>query len=262
MFLFLQELTQDIGDALCALIDEGAEREGKEQRSIGKGDAFLTNKFRIERSCMSNGLSYRPVVGATPLKGPAVSVMYPTALFPPAMSHEPYNPQMTMISSASTSAMSGLTRQPGRSHTGSPRSVSSGKGAGLKRDRGKDLHETRERVWTGRENSRICSDHRNVGANHEDDLLNMTYEEYLQHHGKQREYKDHHQGSTSLTSQQSTLYGLGWMGNDNLTTSYSDDQYSNYLANWYGNQQGLMMPNGSYYGAQAVANPYPGNQPS
>lgn len=258
-----QELTQDIGEALCALIDEGADRECKSKRKISPADASLGKKPRTERPSLSNSGFYRPVVGATPINGPATPFIYSATQFSTAAAHEPYNSQMPIVRSSANSpcATSGVNKQPRSSRSRSPRSVSSGKGAGRDRDR---KREGGEMVTSGREKelSRHGGERRNAEAPPEEDFLNMTYEEYLQHHGNPKERNQYYQRGSSATSHQSTTaYGAGWTSNSSHGTTYSDDQYANYLANWYGNQQGAMIRNGGYYAARALANPYPSSRP-
>lgn len=235
-----QEVTKDIGEALCALIDEGADREGKAKRKIGPGEDFFSKKVHMGRPSLSNGVFYRP-----PLKGLVTPLVHPAV---------PFSPQTAL------GAISDLDRQPESSSSRSPRPVLSGKGVGRERRRSNSQHEG-DMVSAGRNQfSRINSHDINTEISAEEEFLNMTYEEYLQQHGNQRKYKHYHQGMNSSTSYQSgDFYVADYRSNGIGGMAHSDDQYSNYLANWY-STQGLMMPNAAYHTSQALAKPFPGSQ--
>lgn len=203
-----QELTEEIGEALCALIDEGADSEEYSKRRIHVRSDYFTKKPYAERPPFDNAGYFN-----APLRGQMHSVVYPPNLLHqvPARS-----PSMKYLGSSSSRPMMHF---PGALDA--------------------NYHEDKEALG--------------VEASREEDLLNMSYEEYLQFRKNSRDSKFQQQGSAG--SQLGAQLGGGWSGKGD-TDMRPDDAYATYLASWYANQQTSMMHNGYFQGGPAVASSF------
>ncbi|XP_057839017.2 uncharacterized protein LOC131049032 isoform X2 [Cryptomeria japonica] len=226
-----QELTQEIGEALCSLIDDGNELEGK-QKWIAVHDGPPTKRLhRDYANAMSDGKCMSGI--PSQVNWPLTPMMYPCTQYPPVMSLEQYNLPGGMVSNIVSSHL----EEPKDSRSKSP----------LAPEKSTDRRRDRERSSGAdgkKERSRSGGNSKHGGGNlAEEDLLHMTYEEYLQVHGKMIEF-----GGCQQTPG-------GWMANG-AEVNFPADQYANYLANWYRNQNPMMTSN-AYYGAQQIINTYP-----
>ncbi|KAG0584085.1 hypothetical protein KC19_3G183700 [Ceratodon purpureus] len=225
-----QELTQAIGEALCALIDEGADREGRPKRKLGIRDVVHQAGKRSRE--VAEGL-HRPRVPPAPPARPVVPQMYSPHL---AIS-EPY-PLKPMVRPPNGHPnknvdVSGPRRS---SKSMSPAAASSEKS---ERVRGKDRGVEKERM-------RSSSSTRSADLGIEEDLVNMTYEEYLQRHGQGhlRDCNGYPQEAGQLGyHNRGPGYG-GWMGGGPSAAYPNADAYANYVASWYG----LSPNNGGMHG--------------
>lgn len=229
-----QELTQEIGEALCGLIDEGTDFEGKHKRKIGVRDSTLTK--RLHRDYGSAMVDANRLGGYSASQGnwPIMPMLYPPAQHATVKSHEQYNPSGGMVSNMSSG------------HLEEPKASTSRSAFAMEKIN--DRHKGRERssgTDVNKERSRAGGNVRHgVDFLPEEDLLHMTYEEYLQKTcGNMNDYS----GCPPTSG--------GWMGNG-VELTFPDDQYANYLANWYQNQNPMMASN-IYYGAPQIINTYP-----
>lgn len=229
-----QELTQEIGEALCGLIDEGAEFEGKHKRKMAVRDSTLTK--RLHRDYGSATVDGNSMGGYSTSQGnwPIIPMLYPSAQHLPVNPLERYNPSGGLVSNMT----SGHLEEPKASTSRSPFAM----------ERINDRHRERERpsgTDVNKERSRAGGNSRHgVDYLPEEDLLHMTYEEYLQKTC----------GNMSEYSGCPPTPGV-WMGNG-VDLTFPDDQYANYLANWYQNQNPMTAGN-IYYGAPQIINTYP-----
>lgn len=229
-----QELTQEIGEALCGLIDEGAEFEGKHKRKMAVRDSTLTK--RLNRDYGSAMVDGNRMGGYSTSQGnwPIMPMLYPSAQHPTVKSLERYNPSGGMVSNMT----SGHLEEPKASTSRSPFAMENINDRHRERERSSGTDVIKERSRAGG-NSR-----HGVDFLAEEDLLHMTYEEYLQKAC----------GNTSEYSGCPPTPG-GWTGNG-VELTFPDEQYANYLANWYHNQNPMMASN-IYYGAPQIINTYP-----
>lgn len=201
-----QELTEDIGKALCALIDEGADGEGRiKRKSMHMGDGF-SKKVCTERMPWVHSDHYGDA-RAVPIEGPWTSMMYPYG-FPTLFSNGLYNPQVpvNMDGFSAHGSMGHGTMgkcSPAEHHKGfQSRSFMSGspREDALDRRGNRDQLEGRERTLQlepAKESSRGAMDCGTAGVPLDDEFLNMTYEEYLQRVGNAG---PQHQQAVSLWS--------------------------------------------------------------
>eukprot|EP00250_Pteridium_aquilinum_P011997 c20443_g1_i1 orf=115-1707(+) len=220
-----QELTEEIGEALCALLDEGAESEDYAKRKIHFRGDYLTKKPCTERLPFDNGGYFRPV----PLRGQMQSVVYPASFLHP-LSQELQVPQAP-------------ARSPSIKYAGGSSSRSTMHFPGAT-----DINQQEERAQIVSRNG--------VETSREEDLLNMSYEEYLQCRRSTRESRYHQQSAVgTATSQSVAPFSSGWIGKG-ATEVQSDDPYASYLASWYASQQSSMMHNGCYQTGPTAASSF------
>lgn len=216
-----QELTEEIGEALCALIDEGADSEEYSKRKIHFRGDFFTKKPCMERLPFDNSGLFTP-----PVRGHMQSVVYPSGFLHPS-------PLELQCSQAPARASS--VKYPGSSSSRS----------GITFPGSTDLNQQDEIE------AQIFS-RKGVEISREEDLLNMSYEEYLQCRRNPREARYHQQGPGSIAASQSAAQiGIGWNGKGD-GDMHSEDPYASYLASWYANQQTAMMHNGCYPSGQTL----------
>ncbi|KAG6550718.1 hypothetical protein Mapa_007815 [Marchantia paleacea] len=237
-----QELTLEIGDALCALIDEGADREGKPKRKVVLADlaAHTSKKKRGDAAGMPPDIAFRQQIVPASNGGPHVPGGY-IPHFQGGNPHEPF-PSTGSLGRVSGGFLNQVcspldTLRVSRSK--SPHPATSDKSMDWDRDHDRD-HRRRERErpvdWDRHRDARSSSSGRIGDVPIEEDLLNMTYEEYLLRHGHAKDSSGYHQGAGPYAyNQANPVYGGSWMGK-NPGMGSSDDQYSNYIANWYSRQ--------------------------
>ncbi|MCO5597284.1 hypothetical protein L7F22_051361 [Adiantum nelumboides] len=206
-----QELTAEIGEALCALLDEGANSEEYTKRRIHVRSDYFTKKPYMERPPFENSGYFDG-----PLRSQMHSVVYPANLL-----HQ----------------VSG--RSPSMKYAGSSSSRPAMHFPGVL-----NVQHQEDKEALGIETSR------------EEDLLNMSYEDYLQFRRNSRESK--YQQQVSPGSQLVAQFGVEWSGKSD-TDARPDDAYATYLASWYASQQASMMHNGYYQAGPAVTNSFQNN---
>ncbi|CAK9871618.1 unnamed protein product [Sphagnum jensenii] len=217
-----QELTKEIGEALCALIDEGADQEGRPKRKLGP-DGMVTQVTKKTRELTGEGL-YGQRLPPAPAAGPGLPLMYhPPSMAPP----EAFTSARPIVrpSGSFPSKPMQTSDHPRPSRSRSPHLAPSEK-------RARELIRDRER-GSDKERTRSRSSSRSVDLAAEEDLLNMTYEEYLQRHGLG------HCNGYNQVGYNGPAGGLGyggWTGGGGGMAYSPDDQYAKYLANWYGGQ--------------------------
>lgn len=216
-----QELTEEIGEALCALIDEGAESEENSKRKIHFRSESLTEKVCMDRLPFDNTGIFMPA----PVRNHMQSVVYPSSFLHPA--------PLELQCSQPAPGRGLSVKYPGSS---SSRSQMPFSGSNQQEDIIPQILSRK-----GLEMSR------------EEDLLNMSYEEYLQCRKSAREAKFHQQGLGGIASSQSAAQtGIEWNGKGDADM-HSEDLYASYLASWYANQQTAMMHNGCYPSGPTLA---------
>ncbi|KAJ7517618.1 hypothetical protein O6H91_21G031800 [Diphasiastrum complanatum] len=249
-----QELAQDIGEALCSLIDEGAEREEKIKRKAGSSTGLGLKRSRGEPFDLLPENHFVPHLATATLNSPMSSVMYPGQQVNSETAHKPYTSQrlMTRPIGGLSSRTSGHLEQSRGSRSRSPQ-----KSLEPERERDREWRRDQDKAMSSAEHEhRSGMNGRSADFPPEEDLLNMTYEEYLQRHGRARNYMGNQQPAGATESYSSgPVYVGGWMG-DNSGVTHQDDQYSAYLANWY-NRQGQLAQGDGFYGAQGMGGAYP-----
>ncbi|KAL2635790.1 hypothetical protein R1flu_007269 [Riccia fluitans] len=234
-----QELTQEIGDELCGLIDDGADREGKPKRKVLLADitAHPTKKQRPDTVGMPPDVAFGQAILPGPAGGPHLPYFHSGSASDSFPSTEGLDPVSRSFSNGVRGGPSSRLRVSGSK---SPHPTISDQSMDRDRDRDRECRRRqRERPVDSERprETRSSSSGRSGGdAAVEEDLLNMTYEEYLQRHGRAKDYNGYRQGAGSFAYHQgSPSYGRNWTGK-NPRTGSSDDQYSNYIANWYSRQ--------------------------
>ncbi|KAL3684080.1 hypothetical protein R1sor_002102 [Riccia sorocarpa] len=235
-----QELTQEIGDELCGLIDDGADREGKPKRKVLLSD-ITGHTAKKQRSDMV-GLPPDMPFGQAMLPGTNGGARFPS-------SHPPYFhsgnspnslPPTEALDLQPRSFQNGVRSDRLRvSRSKSPHPTASDQSTDWDRDHDRDSRRRRREAPVGSDRRRDTRSSSSGGSGDtavEEDLLNMTYEEYLQRHGRAKDYSGHRQGAGPYPYHHSNpAYGRNWMAK-NPRVGSSDDQYSNYIANWYSRQ--------------------------
>ncbi|XXG43523.1 hypothetical protein AAC387_Pa01g3536 [Persea americana] len=211
-----QELSQDIGEVLCALIDGKTDVDGKLKRNSAVGDEFL-----LKRPCRESQVPL-----AEEIAWARAPMICPSLLYQHALLADAHSAQMTLgrLSGGALSEHqtlhSELQNGPRMKHSHVHGNLTDGKG---KREvffrSGKEFSDERSPI------SNSLS---------EEDILDMTYEEYLQLHGGSDETSTHPAAGPSWTQQ-----------GPSRSANKDDSRYSKYLADWHHSQQKTM--NGFYY---------------
>uniref|UniRef100_A0A0D6R6M0 YTH domain-containing protein n=1 Tax=Araucaria cunninghamii TaxID=56994 RepID=A0A0D6R6M0_ARACU len=231
-----QELTQEIGEALCSLIDEGSELDAKQKRKMTARDA--SHSKRLHRDYASTMADGKCMVGVTSqLNWPLTPLVYPCAQYPPVIPLEPYNLPGGMVSSIVPSHL----EEPKDSRSRSP----------LASEKSNDRHRDRERsLGTDAKKERERSSGTDGKKERERSLGIDGKKERSRSRGNSR-----HGGDALAEEDLLHMVPAGWMTNG-AEVPFPADQYANYLANWYHNQNPMMASN-MYYGAQQMINTYP-----
>ncbi|XP_024383020.1 uncharacterized protein [Physcomitrium patens] len=214
-----QELTQAIGKALCALIDEGANREGRPKRKLGIRD--VDHQLGKRSREVPEGL-HRPRILTAPLARPAMPLLYSSSSLP-----ETHLPKaMIRPSNGCTNKCIDMSGPRRSSESRSPTSASSERSD---RVREKERGAEKERM-------RSSSSTRSVDLEFGEDLVNMTYEQYLQRHGQGhlRDCNSYPQESGLLRYQNRVPGYGGWMVGGPSAGFCHDEAYVKYVASWYG----------------------------
>ncbi|KAH7351845.1 hypothetical protein KP509_19G016800 [Ceratopteris richardii] len=190
-----QELTTEIGEALCALIDGGADSEFSKRRIHVRSDYFM------KKPCMERPFHESAGYLSVPLQGHMQSMTYPPSLLPQVPGGFP------AIKYTGGSSSRSIMHLPGALN----------------------LSQQEDKEASGQEIS-------------QEDLLNMSYEEYLQFRKNLRESKYKQQ---VLAGSQVPVQQLRWSGKEDVDNC-QEDAYATYLANWYASQQSSMMQSGCY----------------
>lgn len=202
-----QELPPDVGEALCALIDGNIDVDGKLKRNNAFRDEFL-----LKRPCRESPVSLQDEIAwARP------PIVYPSLLYQHAVLADAHNAQMLHGRSPGGAISEHLPvhmEMPGNSgvkHSHIHGDLTNNKGK-------KDMlfHSGRE-CYDGSPIADSLSD---------EDILDMTYEEYLRLHGRSSEVSTHLVAGPSRT-----IPGASRSAKNN------SDRYSKYLADWYLSQQ-------------------------
>ncbi|XP_031495798.1 uncharacterized protein LOC116261259 [Nymphaea colorata] len=213
-----QELTQEIGEALCELIDGQSGLDGK----LKRGNAFR-DEYYVKRPCRESPVpstedEYSMSAHSSQIAWGRTSVPYPSY------------PQDLMLSAARNlqvpyaRSADGLHSEP----VPSPLEVKKGscKWHHAKPANGRDGNCS---SWLDKKdyptNERAPFD----DSVSEEDILDMTYEEYLQAHARNRVPFSNQTMAPSHSSQVKP------------TKKEDEDQYSKYLANWYSSQRRRLM---------------------
>jgi hypothetical protein len=161
--LMLQELTKEIGEALCALIDEGADQEGRPKRKLGP-DGMVTQVTKKTRELTGEGL-YGQRLPPAPAAGPGLPLMYHPPSMAPPEAFASARPIVRPSGSFPSKPMQ-TSDHPRPSRSRSPHLAPSEK-------RARELIRDRER-GSDKERTRSRSSSRSVDLAAEEDLLNMV----------------------------------------------------------------------------------------
>ncbi|CAM6081598.1 unnamed protein product [Calypogeia fissa] len=263
-----QELAEEVGQALCALIDEGADREERPKRKVTAGDLSDSSLKRRRKGSpgFPDGSQPRQQFSGRRNEGEGFPAAHSSRV-PQGVNHEPLSSgQRSRMSRGFSIEAASYPFDPHRgSKSKSPHPVSSERSFDHEQDNEREKRPRQERRPLERDiirdRTRSRSRGRSADLPIEEDLLNMTYEDYLQRHGHSRDFSNGYQQGPGPFFHNSLNpgYGPSWRGR-NAGMGFPEDQYSDYVTNWY-SRQGPPMGRDAFFDTGGIGNNYPALRP-
>ncbi|XP_077248118.1 YTH family protein isoform X2 [Tasmannia lanceolata] len=224
-----QELSQDVGEALCGLIDG---KVGVDERL--KRNNVFRDEFILKRPCLVSPVPSQDedcVLSGSPshVARASAPMLHPSLLYQHAVLADAHTTQITRESSSGRFVSKHLASQ-----------SEAPKGPRMKHSRicGNPVNRQGKKDMFFETDNKDLFDERSPFSDSlsEDDILDMTYEEYLQLHGRHNETSHHVAAGV----------GPSWTTQVPSTSAHlSNDGYSKYLDDWYRSQN--KNSNSKYY---------------